>query len=68
MVGDKVVVEDDLAAVIEDAEVPGPGMQIDAAVESVLLVVEAQGVLRRSGWGPEPASWLEGASFLKIPR
>ena len=67
-VGDKVFVEDDLAAVIEDAEVPGPGMQIDAAVESVLLVVEAQGVLRRSGWGPEPAAWWEGASFLKIPR
>ena len=41
--------------------------QIDAAVESMLLVVETHGKLPRYRWGPEPAWWLEGASFLKIP-
>ena len=46
----------------------GPGVKIDAAVESMWLVVEAHGKLPRSRWGPDPASWLEGASFLKIPR
>src|SRR5262249_19498311 len=38
-VGGEVTVEDDLTLVIEDAEVHGPGVQIDAAVESVRLAV-----------------------------
>jgi hypothetical protein len=67
-VGAEVLVVDDLAGAVEDAQVHGPGVQIDAAVKSMLLGVEAHGVLPRYRWGPEPASWLEGASFLKIPR
>src|SRR6516162_7887179 len=51
------------------AQVHGPGVQIDAAVESMLLVVEAH-AWSPLAWvrEPDPASWLEGASFLKIPR
>ena len=41
--GGEVLVEDDVAVVVEDADVHGSGVQIDAAVESVLLVVEAHG-------------------------
>src|SRR5262249_7991104 len=66
--GGQVLVEDDLSGGVKDAQVHGPGMQIDAAVESVLLIVEAHGLLPRYRWGPEPASWLEGTPFLKIPR
>jgi hypothetical protein len=44
-VAGEVFVEDDLAVVIEDADVHGSGVQVDAGVESVLLVVEAHGVL-----------------------
>jgi hypothetical protein len=40
-----VVVEDDVAIVRQDADVHGPGVQVDAAVESVLAVVEAHGGL-----------------------
>src|SRR5262249_29484001 len=61
--GRHFLVQDDLAGVIEDAQVHCPGVQIDAAVESVRVVVEAH------SWSllawvrePEPASWL------KIPR
>src|SRR5579872_2767230 len=64
----QVFVEDDESVVVEDADVHGPGVQVDAAVESVGLVVEAHGILPRNRWGPEPGSWLEGASFLKLPR
>src|SRR5262249_6103976 len=39
--GTQVLVEDDLAALIENAQVHAPGMQIDAAVESVLALVKA---------------------------
>jgi hypothetical protein len=53
---------------LEDAEVHGSGVEIDAAVESVLLVGEARGRPRRNRWGPEPALWLERAPFLKTPR
>ena len=44
-------------------------MPIDAAVESVLSVVETHQVLLLA-WvrGLDPAAWLEGAPFLKIPR
>jgi hypothetical protein len=41
--GGEVFVVDDLAVAIEDAQVHGAGVQIDAAVETVLLVVEAHG-------------------------
>jgi hypothetical protein len=36
--------------VVEDAEGEGPGMEIDAAVESVLLVVESHHGLRVKGY------------------
>ena len=63
----QVAVADDGAGVVEDADVHGPGVQVDAAVESMLAGVEAHGSLR-VGWGPDPASWLGGAPSLKIPR
>ena len=57
------------AGVVEDAQVHCPGVKIDATVESVRLVVETHvRVSFGMGPGPEPASWLEGAPFLKIPR
>jgi hypothetical protein len=37
----QVTVEDDGAVLIEDADAHGPGVQVDAAVESMLLGVEA---------------------------
>jgi hypothetical protein len=47
-VAGEVLVEDDVAGVVEDADVHGPGVQVDAAVESVLGGVEAHhGLL---GW------------------
>jgi hypothetical protein len=45
-IGGQVLVEDDLAALVEDAQVHGVGVQIDAAVESVRLLVEAH------AWSP----------------
>src|SRR5262249_43323101 len=66
--GRHFLVQDDLAGVIEDAQVHCPGVQIDAAVESVRLVVEAH------SWSPlawvrepEPASWLEGYTLPENP-
>jgi hypothetical protein len=44
----EVLVADDVALVVEDAQVHGPGVQIDAAVESMPAGVEAHGKL--SGW------------------
>jgi hypothetical protein len=41
--------EDGLAGAIEDAERQGPGVQIDAAVESVLLIVESHHGLQVRG-------------------
>ena len=66
-VAGELLVGDNGASVIEDAQVQSPGVQVDAGVESVLLAVEAHRGLR-VGWGPDPASWLGGASYLKIPR
>ncbi len=61
--------KEDGALVVADAEVHGPGMEIDAAVKSVLLVVESHDhCLSLDGAGLEPASWLKRASLPKIPR
>ncbi len=38
--GGHVSVDQDLPALVKDTEVHGPGMEIDSAVESVLLGVE----------------------------
>src|SRR5262249_17046276 len=43
------VVEDGGAVGVEDAEGEGPGVEVDAAVESVLLVVEPHHGLRGMG-------------------
>ena len=43
------VAEDGRAVAIEDADGKGPGVEIDAAVESVLLVVESHHGLRGIG-------------------
>jgi hypothetical protein len=39
-IGGQVALEDDGAGLVEDAHGKSPGMQIDASVESVRLVVE----------------------------
>ena len=43
LTGDEVLVEHDGPVLVEDAEVQGSGVQIDAAVESVGLGVNAHG-------------------------
>jgi hypothetical protein len=58
---------DDIAALVEDADGEEPGMEVDAAVELVLPVVEIHGLLPRYRWGPEPASWLEGYALPENP-
>jgi hypothetical protein len=57
----------DRAGLVEDAQVQRPGMQVDAAVELVRSRVDSHRGFLGAG-GPEPVSWLEGASLLKIPR
>jgi hypothetical protein len=47
----KLAVQQGLAGVIEDAEVHGPCVQINAAVESVLLLVEIHHGLLGMGEG-----------------
>src|SRR5207244_690256 len=64
----QVLVKADRAGLVEDAQVHGSGVQIDAAVESVRLVVETHGTPWAWDREPKPASWLGGAPFLKIPR
>lgn len=67
--GGQVLVEDDVAVGVANAEVHRPGMEIDATVVLVRLVVEAhRHCLLCDGAESEPASWLERATFLKIPR
>ena len=52
---------DGLAGGIEDVGVHVSCVQIDAAVESVLLVVQTHGILAFVVLGrPDPASWLPG--------
>jgi hypothetical protein len=59
---------DDVASLVENTDGEESGMEVDATVELVLSGVESHGLLRGERWGPEPASWLEGTAFLKIPR
>jgi hypothetical protein len=47
--GGQVAVEGDDAVVVEDANVHGPGVQVDAEKESVLLRIESHGGLRVGG-------------------
>src|SRR5262249_29620878 len=48
--GGDVLVEDDGAVLVEDAEVERPGVQVDAAVESVGLIIETHhGLLGKGG-------------------
>jgi hypothetical protein len=61
-------VQHDRSGGIEDADVHASVMQIDAAVESVLLLVKPHHGLLGQGGEREPASWLDGTSFLKVPR
>jgi hypothetical protein len=63
------VVQDNLTGVVEDAQVHCPGVQIDAAVESVSLVVKAHHGLLWNGSGSlSPHRGWKATSFLKIPR
>ena len=58
-VAGQVLVLDDGAGLVEDAQVHGPGVQIDAAVESVLRGVEPHRGLRVRGtvrWGVATSS------------
>jgi hypothetical protein len=51
----EVAIEDDGALGVEDTQVHGPGVQVDAGVESVLSVVEAHGSWSPwVGWGLSP--------------
>src|SRR5262245_21067457 len=60
-IGSIVLVQDGAAALIEDAQVHASGVQIDAAVESValLVLIETHRGLLAMGGRREPASWLE---------
>jgi len=62
--GGHFLVPDGGAAVVKDAQVHCPGVQIDPAVESVHLVVEThQWSPLGMGPGSEPVSWPEGTPF-----
>src|SRR6266545_3524565 len=51
----EVDIGDDSAGGVEDAEVHGPGVQVDASVEAVLAVVETHGSWSPwVGWGLSP--------------
>ena len=53
-IGLDVSVQDDLALLVEDAEVHSPGMQIDTAVKFVLLGVKShKGLLWLKIWVPK---------------
>src|SRR5262249_571313 len=58
-IGGEVFVQQDGAGAIDDAQVHCSGMQIDAAIESVLLLVETHPLLLWDGTGSEPESWYE---------
>src|SRR5262245_52646236 len=61
-IGGEVLLEDGLALVVEDVGEQGPGVQIDAAVESVLATVGHLMPSPVTG-RPDPAAWL-GRSTL----
>src|SRR6266851_7774244 len=67
-VAGEVVVEDDVAVVIEDAQIHRSCVQVDAAVESMGLRIETHGMVSLGWVEPERGSWLESTSFLKLPR
>jgi hypothetical protein len=50
-VGGQVLMEDDLVVVVEEAQVHGAGMQVDATIELMWLVVVAP-VMVSFGMGP----------------
>src|SRR5262249_50359882 len=52
--GRDVCLADDRAGLVEDADGQSPGVQIDAAVKSVLLVVETHHALLGLGGGLSP--------------
>ena len=56
-VGRQVLLEDGLALVVDDVQEHGPGVQIDAAVKSVRMVVGHIWSSPVTG-RPDPASWL----------
>ena len=59
--GGEGLLEHDLARLVADADRHGPGVQIDATVESVRFSVEVHAWSSLGmGPAPEPASWLEG--------
>ena len=59
-IGGRVLVQDRLPGLIENAQIHASGVQIDAAVESVRLVVATHLVASVVAGRPDPASWLEG--------
>src|SRR5262249_55403682 len=59
--------QDGVSGLVEEREGRRPGVESDAAVESMLGGVEAHGPGLRGVGSPEPAAWLAGASCLKIP-
>lgn len=51
----QVTMDEGLARLIEDADVPGSGVEIDTAVVAVLLGIESHRGLLLSGWLPPPS-------------
>ena len=63
-----VAMQERLARAIKDAQIHRSGVQIDTAVKSVLLLIEAHVMVSlRWAWASEPASWLEGADLPENP-
>jgi hypothetical protein len=60
-VGGQVLLEDRLALVVQDVDEHGPGVQVDAAVKSVLAIVGHLMPSPVTG-RPDPASWLGGTT------
>jgi hypothetical protein len=64
-----VLVDEGLARCIDEADVHRSGVQIDAAIEWMLLCIESHHGPPWLGEAVEPASWLPGDTpRLKIPR
>jgi hypothetical protein len=58
-VGRQVLLEDGLALGVQDVGEQGPGVQVDAAIKSVLATVGHLVPSPVTG-RPDPASWLDG--------